>query len=350
MTTAQIRARRRFPRLSPVSFTHPLDTAALKALKAIRGLDYLTKTAMEYFGERIIHIHSVSNFVMVGPQQCPELYDKLRLAASVLDMPLPQMYVEMNPLPNAYAYGVTHPCVTLSTGLIDLLDEEELLAVIAHELGHILCGHSLYRTMARNIQTITDKIGKATMGIGQLLSTGLVYALLEWYRKSEFSGDRASLLVVQDPDVIVGVQMKMAGGTGKLAASMNREQFLKQADHYDAFDESALNMVYKVLQQVNLTHPIPILRAREIVRYSVDAGYRAINDGKYEKRASGTEPCESCGSSGTATDAYCTRCGQPRASAEGRAPDGKRSDAHCPHCYAAVPPQLGQCPVCGKAV
>ena len=345
----EIRARRRFPRLSPTCFTHPLDTAALNTLKSARGLDYLTKMWMEWYGERLVHIFAVSNYVMVGPKQCAELHDKLRLAASVLDMPLPKMYVAMDPQPNASTYGVTNPSLTLTTGLIELMEEEELLAVIAHELGHILCGHSMYRTMANNVHWIIEEIGKATMGIGKLIGQGLVYALLEWNRKSEYSADRASLLVVQDPEIIVGVMMKLAGGTGKLAGSMNREQFVKQADEYDKFDDSSINMVYKVLQQVAMTHPIPILRAREITRFATDGQFKSINAGQYPKRASGTEPCDTCGAA-AAADSYCPRCGQPRNSAEGRAPDGKRKDGHCPHCYAAVPAQLGQCPVCGKAV
>lgn len=346
----EIRARRRFPRLSPTCFTHPLDTAALATLKKARGLDYLTKMWMEWYGERLVHIFAVSNYIMVGPKQCPQLHDKLRLAASVLDMPLPQMYVSYDPNPNASTYGVTNPSLTLTTGLVELLDDEELLAVIAHELGHILCGHSMYRTMANNVHWMIDEIGKATMGVGKLIGKGLVYALLEWNRKAEFSADRASLLVTQDSDVIVGVMMKLAGGTGKLAGSLSKEQFLRQAEEYDKFDESSINTVYKVLQQVHLTHPIPILRAREIVRFANDSQFRAINDGHFPKRASGAEPCDTCGSAATTNDSYCPRCGQPRQSAEGRAPDGKRKDGHCPHCYAAVPGLLGQCPVCGKAV
>ena len=346
----EIRARRRFPRLSPTSFTHPLDTAALNTLKAARGLDYLTKVAMEWVGERLVHIDAISSKVMCGPNQCPELFDKMRLATSVLDMPLPKMYVEFNPLPNAFAYGVTNPCLILTTALIELLEEEELLAVIAHELGHILCGHSLFRTMARQVEVITEEIGKATLGVGKLITKGLVYALWEWYRKSEYSADRAALLVVQDPNVIVGVMMKLAGGVGKLAGSMNREQFLKQADEYDAFDASTINIAYKMFQQMNLSHPIPILRAREVTRWASDRGFRDINDGKYARRATGKDPCDSCHSTATEADAYCPRCGQPRASAEGKSAEGKRTDLHCKSCYAAVPSLLGQCPVCGKAL
>lgn len=346
----EIRARRRFPRLSPTSFTHPLDTAALNTLKSARGLDYVTKMWMEWYGERLEHIFNVSNYVMVGPKQCAVQYDQLRLAASVLDMPLPKMYVAMTPVVNAWTYGVTNPSLVVTTGLIELMDDEEVLAVIAHELGHILCGHSMYRTMAKNIHRIVDEIGKATMGVGKLIGTGLVYAMLEWARKSEYSADRAALLVTQDPDVMVGVMMKFAGGTGKLAGALNKEQFLKQADEYDKFDESSINVVYKVLQQVEMTHPIPILRAREIVRFAEDPQFKSINAGGYAKRASGSEPCDTCASAASPSDPYCPRCGQPRTSAEGRTADGKRKDGHCPHCYAAVPPQLSQCPVCTKPI
>ncbi len=72
----------------------------------------------------------------------------VRDACYILDMPeVPELYVRQDPTPNAMALGSDHPFIVLNTGLIDLLDDEELRFVIGHEVGHILSGHAVYQTM-----------------------------------------------------------------------------------------------------------------------------------------------------------------------------------------------------------
>jgi len=48
-----------------------------------------------------------------------------------------------NPLANSYALGQEHPYVVINTGILDLLNVAEIQAVLAHELGHIKCGHTI---------------------------------------------------------------------------------------------------------------------------------------------------------------------------------------------------------------
>ena len=73
----------------------------------------------------------------------------------------------------------------MTSGLIDMMTDEELFFVIGHEVGHIKAGHVLYGTMARNIAALVELIGQATLGIGAWLGQGLVVALHEWYRCAE---------------------------------------------------------------------------------------------------------------------------------------------------------------------
>ena len=56
------------------------------------------------------------------------------------------------------ALGTNNPFIVLNSGLVDLLDAEELRAVIGHELGHILSGHSVYRTMLYNLILLAARI------------------------------------------------------------------------------------------------------------------------------------------------------------------------------------------------
>ena len=145
-----------------------------------------------------------------------------------------------------------------------MLDDEECFFVIAHELGHIKAHHVLYTIMARNISTIVSIIGQATLGIGTLLSQGLVVALHDWYRKAELTSDRAGLLCVQDFDPCLRVFMKLAGGASRLYAEMDRAAFLQQIRDYEDTDEFFLSKAYKGLLTLYRTHPFPIVRAKEL--------------------------------------------------------------------------------------
>ena len=174
------------------------------------------------------------------------------------------MYVTLDPVPNAWTYGHTKPFITMTSGLIDVMTDEELFFVIGHEVGHIKAGHVLYGTMARNIAAIVQLIGSLTLGIGSLLGTGLVLALLEWYRCAELTSDRAALLCVQDLEPARDTFMKLAGGTTRLAGEMDRDEFLRQVREYEEVDRSSLDKAYKVLLTLYRTHPFAMQRAKEL--------------------------------------------------------------------------------------
>ena len=199
MSAAQPKARQRFPGLDPAVLQHPYDRAALNALQKIPGMDIIVRKFIELFPERVAYIQNVAQTVRVTKSQCPELYAQLQEACAILDMRPPELYVAHNPLPNAWTSGHDHPYIVVTSGLLDLMSEDEILAVIGHELGHIKSGHVLYRTMALCIQLLLTIVGDMTLGIGRLIGRSLEATLLEWYRKSEFTSDRAALLVTQDP-------------------------------------------------------------------------------------------------------------------------------------------------------
>src|SRR5438045_3558330 len=163
------------------------------------------------------------------------------------------------------------------------MNEDEILAVIAHELVHIKSGHVLYRTMALSITLILTLIGDVTFGIGRVVGRSLEAALLEWYRMSEFTGDRAALLVVQDPQIMLSLMMKFAGGTLFQRNQLDPQEFLKQADLYEAVDASLLDRIYKMLLVIPVTHPLTIVRAREIMNWSESHEYKDILDGRYAR-------------------------------------------------------------------
>ena len=166
---------------------------------------------MEYGLEKIYYLENTADNVRVTPRMFPRLHRYLGWGCRILDVDEPELYVTMDPTPNAFTYGHKSPFIVLTSGLIDLLGDEELSFVVGHELGHIKAGHVLYTVLARNIASIISAIGQATLGIGSLIGQGLVFALHDWYRKSELTADRAGLLCVQNLDPCITV-VHEAGG------------------------------------------------------------------------------------------------------------------------------------------
>lgn len=266
---------RTFPNLEARDFQHPWDATATEALRAVPGLDTLVAKIMEYGLERIFYLQNTASNVRVSKHQFPRLYRSLGWGCKILGVAEPELYITLDPTPNAFTYGHTRPFIVLTSGLVDMLDDEERFFVISHELGHIKAGHVLYTVIARNITEIINMLGQMTMGIGALVGQGLVVALLDWYRKAELTSDRAGLLCVQDLDPCLRTFMKLAGGASKLYAEMDKEAFLRQIREFEDADYSTLNRAYKMMLTAYRTHPFPILRAKELdAWYTV--GYRNL--------------------------------------------------------------------------
>jgi Zn-dependent protease with chaperone function len=264
-----------FPGLEARDFQHQDDITATEALRGVPGLDTVVSRVMEYGFERLYYLDNVAANVRVGPRQLPRLYRALQWGCKILDLEEPEMYVTLDPVPNAFTYGHTRPFIVLTSGLVELLDDEERFYVIAHELGHIKADHVLYTVLARNIAAIMALVGQVTLGIGSILGQGLVIALNDWFRKAELTADRAGLLCVQDIEPCMRVFMKLAGGSRRLAEEMDYNEFVRQIREYEDADRSNLNRAYKVLLTLYRTHPFPILRARELDRWHGE-GYRAL--------------------------------------------------------------------------
>lgn len=265
-----------FPGLAYGDFAHPWDVKATDALKKVPVLDRIVSKVMEYGLERIFYLQNIADNVRVSDKMFPQLYRYLQWGCKILDIPEPELYVSLDPVPNAYTYGHTKPFVVLTSGLIDMLDEQELFFVIAHELGHIKCEHVLYTVVAENLGEIIKFVGVATLGLGAVAWYAVALPLFDWYRKAELSADRAALLCAQDPELAFSVFMKLAGGASRLYEHMDRDEFMRQIRAYEDADESTLNRVYKFFITALRTHPFPIMRAKHLDAWIEGGGYTKV--------------------------------------------------------------------------
>lgn len=276
--------------ISSEAFRHPLDREAEQALRNLPGFDIVARKFVEFLYERPQYVFLMGNSIQVGPRQYSSIYQIFRECIRDLDIyPEPALFISQNPLANAYALGKEQPCVVLNAGLLDLLNETELRAVIAHELGHIKCSHTTLTQMALWVMGFASFIGDLTLGIGSLLSRGLIFAFYEWLRKAELSADRASLLVMDDLNPVLYSMMKLSGGSMRRGHECSLDEFIKQAQRYQELDENALNQVYKFLlynniaQGVFLSHPFTVERVTYIQEWANSEEYRQIRLGNYKR-------------------------------------------------------------------
>lgn len=266
--------------LSPRAYEHPADRAALTALRRVPGFDQVLRKMFGAFSERGLKLLFLANSVRVSDRQFKRVYGAWRDCCDILDVERrPELYVAQRPVVNAGAIGVDEPFIVLYSGLLDLLDDDELRFVLGHELGHVLSGHALYKTMLRILLMIT--LPRSPIPIAGVAVWGLLMALKEWDRKSELSGDRAGLLCLQDPQVAYRVHMKMAGGNR--VDEMDVDAFVEQAAEYERsgdLRDSAL----KLLHMLGATHPFAVVRLAELKRWVESGEYEKVLRGDYPRR------------------------------------------------------------------
>jgi Zn-dependent protease with chaperone function len=218
--------------------------------------------------------------VRASDQQFPQLYQSMLDACYVLDLPtVPELFITQDPLVNAMALGADKPFIVITTGLVDLMDPEEARFIIGHEVGHVLSGHAVYRTMLFHLIRLAARI--AWMPIGYLGLRGIIWGLEEWYRKSELSCDRAGLLAGQDVEAARRALMKTAGGSRM--SELSHDAFHQQAHEYDAVPDVREGLL-KLLQLQGTTHPFAVIRFAELDRWASDGDYRQILAGTYPRR------------------------------------------------------------------
>lgn len=255
--------------INPSEFIHPEDEKALRTLNKIPGFTALSKKFLEYGYEKLFYGQNVASTIRLSPTQLPQIYKRLPRICDKLEMEEPEFYLEMNPLPNACTFGDTYKFIRVTSGLIEMLDDDEIDAVLAHECGHILCRHSLYHTIVKLLWSN----GSASVLSGEV-SEAILIALLYWQRKSELSCDRVAAAVTS-PDIVSRVMVRLSGGSKSLTGNINIEEWAAQAERYHEIynDEGIWNRALQMYMTMFLDHPFAAVRVREILNWGKTENY-----------------------------------------------------------------------------
>jgi Zn-dependent protease with chaperone function len=260
--------------ISASQFRHPLDRQLTSAIQNAPFHKIAEGAIRSSFSlvEQGVRLNLLSSAVKVSEDQLPELYEAMQSAARVLDMSsVPELYVQSSSQANAYTLalesksGSSPPIVVITSTLLERCSNEEIQAIIGHELGHLKCSHSLYLTLGGLVSSPFRSL--------PIIGTQTEQLLQNWRLAAEYSCDRAALLVAQDVDVVAGAMLKLFAGTNKVS---NTRAFMEQAREYERLLKDANPLVRMSVGMQSRTHPLPVKRVVELEKWADSKEYEQL--------------------------------------------------------------------------
>lgn len=224
-------------RLDCSAFQWAQDGMAMQKLRSIGALNSAARTVSDKVGRP--WIEATFNAVHVSENQLPRIHEQSILAARILNLPyLPDVYVSGERMWDAATYGSdTNSFVVLGSALVTSFPGDDLLFILAREMGHCRAGHALWKTVIRFL--VGEQGPKSNLMSGGLLSmlslTTLVEGTLElpllaWARQSEITADRAGLLAVRDEHIVRRVLLTWSLKSALLFKQVNIAEWMAQQE------------------------------------------------------------------------------------------------------------------------
>jgi Zn-dependent protease with chaperone function len=278
------------PNLDASALAHPWDREALAKLQAIPYADKLLSKVMGSTVDKLARFQLLASAIQVSERQAPRLLALYLEAAGRLDIEAPPLYISQSPTLNAYAMGAGEPLIVVTTGLLDAMEEREILGILGHELTHVKLGHVLYRTMALMIIQgglgVLDKF----MGLGSLLVTPIKLALMRWYQYAELSADRGELIATGSLETAVRAHMLLAGGSSRFIDDLDVGAFIDQAHQAEALrDNDLLVTVMDMLDTTARSHPLPAWRVHHLLAWAKGDTFFQLLAGDYRPTLESSE-------------------------------------------------------------
>jgi len=342
-----------FPGLSPKFYEHPDDRKTLKVMQGIPLMGEVMKQFFKYWHNINYEVSLTASSVKITENHFPQIYEIFKDCGDILDLKkLPKFYVSHEPGAQACTTGADDTFLVVSSALIDLMTRDELYFIIGHEMGHIKSNHVLYHDLANWIKHIATVAGNLTFGIGEIVGMGLMTAIINWIKKSEFTADRAGLIACQDVDVATKALIKLALGSKKLFSQISINEYIRQGEELEEVeDKSAIFKAVKMIQTTTMTHPFTTTRVKLLQEWATSKDYKRLFDGDYtgspekttdnlsDKEEKDEMECYFCRASASADDTLCRLCGQSIF----------KAPPICPECFKDLKPYMERCPFCDKS-
>jgi predicted Zn finger-like uncharacterized protein len=224
------------------------DGQAMSQLQRISALNLAIRTVSDKVGRP--WIESTFNGIRLGPRQFPDVWHQAVVAARLLGLPnMPDVYISGDQMWNTYTFGTeTSAFIVLGTAILNNFQNDELLFVLAREMGHCRAGHALWKSVTRFLTgDLTVQHGVLSDGLLNAISpTKLIHGAVEmplmmWSRQSDITADRAGLLAIGDETLARNVLLAWSIRSARLLKQVNIDEWMKQeedsGDHMTRFTE-----------------------------------------------------------------------------------------------------------------
>jgi Zn-dependent protease with chaperone function len=268
----------RFEDISPVTWEHPSDAAALRALRALPGLDVVISRTLGRLNEVNMKMRMTRGREPADARSHPRLLPLYHDVLDTFDVTerWPLYVVPMGGI-NAGAVGMESPFLVLSEEAARLSDSD-IRVIMAHEVGHVLSGHVLYRTMMRLLLNLSWVALSGAIGLPVVIAA--LMAIVEWERKSELSADRASALAMGGAPEVRSVLERLNTGQDTLL----QEQLEKLKLNLSPDNKKKVRSALEALEKMVSKHPPIEDRIAEIEAWAASPEFAAIMAGTYPRR------------------------------------------------------------------
>ena len=240
-------------------------------LKYYTFQDFLKATTSKY-QEAYNEVENQGEGINITSDSLPNMHNQLVEACRILNISkIPAYSTDWEYGPYHFSNAETHRRIVMMSGSADLFTNEEMQFVIAHELGHMVCGHKPYHMLVHTFYMpfINDGAFKAWASIIKL-------PLLEWYRKSDYTADRVGLLCCQNINVALSVMIKKAGLPKSCYDQINIPAFIQQARDFHENYTGVADKIVKAISIRSAEFPWLVNRASKLLEWYESGEYEQI--------------------------------------------------------------------------
>lgn len=202
------------------------------------GLALIFNFAMYWYSDKIAIATTRSK--PVTEQERPELYRIVRELTQSSNLPMPRIYISEMMQPNAFATGrnPNHAAVSVTEGILQILDERELRGVLAHELSHVANRDILISSVASAIGMSITFVARFAFFFGG-------------------GGDRRNNPLGPFAFLIAWILAPIAAAIIQMAVSRSREYQADESGALLSHDPAALESALRKLEQASKQVPVP---------------------------------------------------------------------------------------------
>ena len=216
--------------------------------------------AQYYFSDKLILLSLGAR--EVSEPEAPQLHEIVNRLAQMTGIPKPKVAIIDSPVPNALATGrdPNHAMVAVTTGILDQLDDQEMQAVLAHELSHVIHRDIAVMAMASFFATIASFIVIFLVSAAVWAISFLLIRTLSRYR--EYAADRGSAIITRDPSRLASALLKISGRMQRIPDTDLRQMQAGSAlMFFPAISRGSLGEIFAT--HPSLEHRIARLQAME---------------------------------------------------------------------------------------